>query len=94
MFVGVKDQIVDIENNRWLRKQLKSLIYYRELEHDHFSFQLAKDMSYFDDVIRLIEEYNPLPEVTKECKIPEDTGIIYEPSNQAQLTQNFMWWVK
>ena len=38
MFVGVQDQIVDVDSNRWLRNQLKTLVHYKELEHDHFSF--------------------------------------------------------
>lgn len=62
MFVGIQDQIVDVDSNRWLKSRLNTLVHYTELEHDHFSFQLAKDMSYFEDVMKLIEEYSPLPE--------------------------------
>ena len=81
MFVGVQDQIVDVESNRWVKDQLKSLIFYKELEHDHFSFQLAKDMSYFDEVIELIEKHNPVPAglAKKPERISQDKGIIYEP---------------
>ena len=37
-----------------------NLHYYEELDHDHFSFQLADDMSYFDRVIDQIMEFNPV----------------------------------
>ena len=62
MFVGKEDQIIDLESNRWVKEQLKDhLHYYEELdEFDHFSFQLASDMSYFDRVIEQVMYFNPV----------------------------------
>jgi hypothetical protein len=56
MFVGKKDEIVALEDNRWLYKELGDDIvtHYEELELDHLSFLLAKDMSYFDSVMDVI----------------------------------------
>jgi hypothetical protein len=52
MFVGIRDQIIDLESNRWVKEQMKeNLNYYEELDHDHFSLQLG-DMEYFDRVIQ------------------------------------------
>lgn len=44
--------------------QLKDhLHYYEELDDfDHFSFQLANDMSYFERVIDQIMQFNPISE--------------------------------
>ena len=43
MFAATKDQIVHIDDNRWLKSQLvnNSLIKYQEIEFDHLSFLLA-----------------------------------------------------
>ena len=60
MYVGKQDQIVDVDSNRWVRDSIKSVVHYEELNHDHFSFQLAEDMSYFDDVVDMIYDYNPV----------------------------------
>jgi hypothetical protein len=38
MFVGTEDQIVAVEDNRWVKDQIKSVEYYEELKLDHFSF--------------------------------------------------------
>lgn len=47
-------------------------------------------MSYFDDVMELIEKYNPLPE-KKES--PRDEGVTIE-SEGFKGTRNFLWWIK
>jgi hypothetical protein len=76
-----------------LKDQLKTVIKYKELDHDHFSFQLSDDMSYFEEVIELIEQHNPLP-----AKLPElpEIPVIDPESIRYQLTllKNCMWWVK
>jgi len=49
-------------------------------------------MSYFDDVMDLIEKYSPLPE-KKVSKLPQDQGVPLE--NEAfEGQKNFMWWIK
>ena len=66
MYVGKEDQIVDVDSNRWVRDQIKSVVHYEELNHDHFSFQLAEDMSYFEDVVDMIHDHNPVSEENRE----------------------------
>lgn len=60
MFAGINDKIVGIEDNRWLKTQLNTLEIYKEIDFDHLSFLLADDMSYFDDVLAVIMEKNPV----------------------------------
>ena len=54
MFVASEDIIVSVEDNRKLKNQIKSLVKYKEIGFDHLSFVLAKDMSYFNEVIEII----------------------------------------
>ena len=67
LFVGTNDQISDVEDSRKLKDVLGSVISYQEVEYDHLSFLIGKDMSYFDDVLSLIQKYNPVPKwITKK----------------------------
>ena len=60
IYAGVKDKIVNIEDNRLVRDQLRTVVNYQELDFDHLSFLLAKNMTYFDDVLKTIKMYNPI----------------------------------
>ena len=66
MFAGIQDKIVGIEDNRWVKSQLNTLHLYKEIDFDHLSFLLADDMSYFDDVIAVIMEKNPVNELVNK----------------------------
>lgn len=67
MFVGKKDHIVDTKDNRWVNEQIgEAVVRYQELELDHLSFLLAEDMSYFDQVLELIDEHNPVSQEIKQ----------------------------
>ena len=70
MYVGIQDYFVDVSDNRKIKAQLgENLISYQELEFDHNSFILANDMSYFQDVLKVLEKYNPsLKKVDEELK--------------------------
>jgi pimeloyl-ACP methyl ester carboxylesterase len=61
MFVAEKDTIVDVKDNRNMRKKLKTVVKYQEIEFDHLSFLLADDMSYFADVLDIVKKHNPVP---------------------------------
>ena len=65
MFVGTEDQIVDLDSSRWLHKQIKTVKFYKEYYQDHFSFNLAKDLSYFSEVLDLIGQYNPVTDANR-----------------------------
>lgn len=62
MIVGKYDLLGDVDDNRWLRDQLGSnVVYYKEYEQGHASFYFAKDMSYLDDIVNLINTYRQDP---------------------------------
>lgn len=67
MFVAKHDYTVNIEDNRAINKTLNTVIRYEELdEHDHMSFFIAKDMTYMDKMIDLIQKHNPVPSIYKK----------------------------
>lgn len=64
MFVGLQDDLGDVNDNHWARDQINSggdaLVHYQEVNAGHSTFMVAKDMSYFDDVMTLVKKYNPV----------------------------------
>lgn len=76
MYVGIQDYIVDVVDNRRVGAQLgKNLITYQELEFDHNSFILADDMSYFKDVLKVLEKYNPSLKKVDDKVVEEFTTV-------------------
>ena len=65
MFVGSYDQLADPLDTRISRDVINgagdALVYYNEHPLGHSSFMVSTDMSYFDDVVSLINMYNPKP---------------------------------
>lgn len=60
MFVGTSDQLATVEDNRWAKTQLSTLVHYKEYALGHLSFMIAKDMSYFTtDVMNILHQYHP-----------------------------------
>ena len=63
MFVGTSDELATLDDNRWAKTQLtKVLTHYQEYPLGHISFMVAKDMSYFNDVMSLIHSHNAYTE--------------------------------
>ena len=59
MIVGVNDEECPVKHGRWTKARVKSVVSYREIDNfDHSSFSIGKDMSYFDKVLGLIQQYN------------------------------------
>ena len=62
MFVGTVDDLGDVTDCQWARDQIKSagdaLIHYEEIPAGHSSFMVAKDMSYVDTLIKLLDTYS------------------------------------
>ena len=61
IFAGGKDIAADPTDVIWVRNKLESQLVYYEmlLEFDHFSFAIAKDMSYFTkNVMSIINHYS------------------------------------
>lgn len=56
MFVGKYDTLATPLDNAENMLKIKNLIHYKEYELDHLAFILAKDMSYFKDVIAVLDQ--------------------------------------
>ena len=54
MFVNKQDTLANVNDNRWLRDQLQSVVHYQESEGSHASFVIGADMSFFKTVIELV----------------------------------------
>ena len=76
MYVGKKDNIVNVKDNRIVRDKLRTVVSYNEYDLDHLSFLLAKNMSFFDNVLEQVKSYNPIdPAITvleKQMKKADD----------------------
>ena len=51
IYAGVQDKIVNIEDVRSIKENMQNIRYYKEIDGDHLSFFIGKDMSYVDDMI-------------------------------------------
>ncbi len=69
MFVGTADELATVEDNRWAKTQLNTLVHYKEYPLGHLSFMVAKDMTYFQDAMNLIKKYNPLTQEAEETQM-------------------------
>jgi pimeloyl-ACP methyl ester carboxylesterase len=60
MFAGAQDKLATLEDVRWLKDELgNNVIFYKEYdEMGHITFLMGKDVNWFDDVIKLINEYS------------------------------------
>ena len=61
MVSGMKDAVADMQDNLWVKDQLRSnvLVYFKLLKnHDHLSVVFSKDTTYFKSVIEYIDQYN------------------------------------
>ena len=57
LFVGTLDELATVADNEWLASQLSEgvLVEHKTYDLDHWSFSMARDMSFFtDDVMSLV----------------------------------------
>ena len=67
MFVGSSDELATVDDCRWAKTQMeKVMVHYKEYPLGHLSFMVAKDMSYFNDVMTLMDKYHPIPILEQE----------------------------
>jgi len=59
MFVGTSDELATDIDNQWARTQLNTLKFFKEYPLGHLSFLVGKDMSYFNDVMSILNQYHP-----------------------------------
>ena len=64
-FVGEKDTVVPLKGSRWLyeffasRGEIKNpVIHYQEMNGEHMSFVMGKNMTYFEKVLELVNDIN------------------------------------
>lgn len=80
MFVGDHDDLaVPSDTKRTYDKVKTSFFYHIYPEMDHMSFMLGKNMSYMNDVIRLLNEKNNVSNngpVNKACGHNETLNMI------------------
>ena len=60
MFSGKYDRIVKVEENQEFADIIPTVIKHKQLNFDHLSFLIGKDMTYMIEVLNLLQEYNPL----------------------------------
>jgi len=62
LFSGDIDKLGDPVDVAWITKALgDNIVFAKEYHLDHFSFAIAKDMSFFtEDAVSQILKYNPL----------------------------------
>lgn len=60
IFSGSKDILANPKDVAWFKEQVKeTTIFAKEYDFDHFSFQIAYDMTYFTDTgMKILNEYN------------------------------------
>ena len=62
MFGGTEDDLGDPSDVNWAKGQMnsKALVHFEEVKAGHSTFMVAKDGSYMNTVLSLVEKYNPL----------------------------------
>lgn len=59
LMVGTTDLLGDLKDNEWLKEQLGSNVrYFNTYEAGHITFFIGKDVSYLNDVVDVLGEYN------------------------------------
>jgi lysosomal acid lipase/cholesteryl ester hydrolase len=71
LFAGSEDKLAHISDVRWLKELLerqKSLCFYEEYKFGHLSFLLPNNLKHFQDIVSLIQRYNP-------TYVPSEEGL-------------------
>jgi len=66
MFAGIEDILADTTDAEWTRDQIgDNIVHYEEIHAGHLTFMVGKDMSYFNTVMDLLQQYHPVPSATE-----------------------------
>ena len=61
LFVGKQDELGTPKVGAWTLFELQNAVFYKDIDNwDHSSYAVGNDMSYFEDVLSLMSEYNPV----------------------------------
>ena len=67
IFAGIEDILADTTDAEWTRDQIgDNIVHYEEIHAGHLTFMVGKDMTYFNTVMDLLQEYHPLPSLTAD----------------------------
>eukprot|EP00355_Strombidium_rassoulzadegani_P007391 CAMPEP_0168618152 /NCGR_PEP_ID=MMETSP0449_2-20121227/5922_1 /TAXON_ID=1082188 /ORGANISM="Strombidium rassoulzadegani, Strain ras09" /LENGTH=396 /DNA_ID=CAMNT_0008659013 /DNA_START=769 /DNA_END=1956 /DNA_ORIENTATION=+ len=58
MFTGKYDRVVSVEKNRLFAEMIPAVTYFEEVEADHITFLIGRDMSYMEKVKGLLQKHN------------------------------------
>ena len=84
MFSSKYDKIVNVVDNREYAGRIPAVLEHNEIEGDHLTFLLSKDMTWFQRVNELLDEYNPLKD---ELENPDFVWLPEEPDRTIFKTQ-------
>ena len=60
LFTGRQDPLAKLDDVQWLKTQLGNVKHFQIIEnHDH-GFTLCKNMDYMNDVMKVVQQYNPV----------------------------------
>lgn len=76
MFSSKYDKIVNVVDNREYAGRIPAVLEHNEIEGDHLTFLLSKDMTWFQRVNELLDEYSPLQD---ELVNPDFVWLPEEP---------------
>lgn len=75
MFVGKDDDLGDIADSEWAKFQIadqwqgeEMLVHYKEYDGGHSTFLVGLDMRYLEDLVPLLNQYNPIPDAIEEIE--------------------------
>lgn len=85
MFSGKYDKIVNIEENREQAKKIPGVMVLDELEADHLSVLVGKDMSYMMNVLQLLGDKNPL-NYDREAVFPTSPSTPPSKTEQEEIS--------
>ena len=86
MFSGKYDMVVNVEDNRMYAGRIPAVIEHNELEGDHLTFLLSKDMSWYQRVNELLDNWNPLKE---ELINPDYKWLPEEPAEDIRVPADY-----
>ena len=89
MVAGTDDELSDIDDVKWLKEIIsEKVVHYTEIEAGQATFMVGLDMTYLEDLVKLLDDYNPatkplseeeqyLEGVIEKYKDADDSEVVY-----------------
>ena len=69
MFIGTSDVLATSTDSEWTKNEIgDAVIHYEYITGGHLSYFVGKDMTYFNTVMDLLAEYQPLPSTSNSTE--------------------------